>query len=348
MFHHFLHEKDPSTDVEIGRNCLVRSTDFEYRVSPVASFIASVTQCGYRRTADGYRKKSLPRLEFTYSHSVLSQEITEIDAESLENLPYGLDNAWYQWVDLDGEGLSGILTEQGEGWFLQAQFKSFVHKEKRRGQGRGTQQDFQAWFGPTERIARQPSLAELGSGRQQFLDLVGDGQRDLVDFRPPTPGFFERAENESCESFIPFTSLPVVNWDDPNLKFVDLTGDGHADILVTEDEVFTWYPSLAEAGFGAGERVRQALEEELGPRLVFGDGTQSISVADMSGDGLNDLVRIRNGEVCYWPNLGYGRFGARVTMDDAPWFDGCATTICVAGRRRLRWPVEGVHWRRKT
>jgi glycosyltransferase TcdB-like subunit of Tc toxin/glycosyltransferase TcdB-like subunit of Tc toxinin len=32
-------------------------------------------------------------------------------------------------------------------------------------------------------------------------------------------------------------------------------------------------------------------------------------------------VRIRNGEVSYWPNLGYGRFGARVTMDNSPWFD---------------------------
>jgi RHS repeat-associated protein len=25
--------------------------------------------------------------------------------------------------------------------------------------------------------------------------------------------------------------------------------------------------------------------------------------------------------VCYWPNQGYGRFGAKVTMDNAPWFD---------------------------
>jgi hypothetical protein len=39
------------------------------------------------------------------------------------------------------------------------------------------------------------------------------------------------------------------------------------------------------------------------------------------GDGLADLVRIRNGEVCYWPNLGYSRFGAKVTMDNSPWFD---------------------------
>ena len=82
-----------------------------------------------------------------------------------------------------------------------------------------------------------------------------------------------------------------------------------------------WYPSLAEEGFGPAERVHQALDEEKGPRLVFEDGTQSIYLADMSGDGLNDLVRIRNGEVCYWPNLGYGRFGAKVTMDNSPWFD---------------------------
>lgn len=41
----------------------------------------------------------------------------------------------------------------------------------------------------------------------------------------------------------------------------------------------------------------------------------------MSGDSLTDLVRIRSGEVFYWPNLGYGRFGAKVTMDNAPWLD---------------------------
>src|SRR5579859_2372127 len=41
----------------------------------------------------------------------------------------------------------------------------------------------------------------------------------------------------------------------------------------------------------------------------------------MSGDGLADLVRVRNGEVCYWPNLGYGRFGPKITMAGAPWFE---------------------------
>ncbi len=62
-------------------------------------------------------------------------------------------------------------------------------------------------------------------------------------------------------------------------------------------------------------------DEEEGPHLVFADPKQTVFLADMSGDGLTDLVRIRNGEVCYWPNLGYGRFGAKIGMDSAPVFD---------------------------
>jgi hypothetical protein len=37
--------------------------------------------------------------------------------------------------------------------------------------------------------------------------------------------------------------------------------------------------------------------------------------------GLSDIVRIGYGEVCYWPNLGYGRFGAKVAMGNAPVFE---------------------------
>ena len=41
----------------------------------------------------------------------------------------------------------------------------------------------------------------------------------------------------------------------------------------------------------------------------------------MSGDGLTDIVRIRNGEVCYWANKGYGKFSAKINMGNAPLFD---------------------------
>ena len=134
-------------------------------------------------------------------------------------------------------------------------------------------------------------------------------------------GFYQRTDDARWEPFRPFVSSPNLNTRDPDLRFVDVTGDGIADILITEGDVLTWYPSLGEEGFGPAVRVSLPLDEERGPRLVFADGTQSVYLADMSGDGLRDLVRIRNGEVCYWPNRGYGHFGAKVTMGNAPWFD---------------------------
>ena len=53
----------------------------------------------------------------------------------------------------------------------------------------------------------------------------------------------------------------------------------------------------------------------------------------MTGDGLTDLVRVRNGEICYWPNLGYGRFGAKV--DDGRRAAG-STTPTSSTRSRIR------------
>lgn len=333
MFHHF---------AELGAHpYLVRSTEFNYADFPYpsnptadneplpeielghegstrfASFIQSVSQSGYlldetapenNRPAENrtskriYFKKSLPPLQFKYSKTRIKETIDELDAASLENLPIGLDGGSYQWVDLDGEGVTGILTEQANAWFYKPNL----------GGGK---------FGPLQQVARQPSLAALSSGNQQLLDLAGNGQLDLVAFSGPTPGFYERTHDEDWECYQPFKTLPNIPWDEPNLKFIDLNGDGHADVLITEHQVFTWHPSLAEDGFAPARQVAQPLDEEQGPRLVFADGTQSIYLADMCGDGLTELVRIRNGEVCYWPNLGYGRFGAKVTMDNAPWFD---------------------------
>jgi RHS repeat-associated protein len=310
MFHYF--------DEQGQAPCLARSTNFTYSYEdnpggsqrPVFSFLTSVTQYGYKRQTDGsYLRRSIPPVEFQYSEPIVSDEIREAPADSLENLPYGLDGARYQWIDLDGEGVSGILTEQGEGWFYK---RNLSPAPCLAGQS--------VRLGPTELVAKKPSLSAFG-GCSQFMDLAGNGKLDLVNLEAPTPGFFERTDIHGWESFVPFETAPNLDWGNPNLRFVDLTGDGHADILITEGERFYWRPSLAEAGFGPAINVGATPDEERGPRLVFADPSQSIYLADVSGDGLTDLVRIRNGEVCYWPNLGYGQFGAKVTMDDAPWFD---------------------------
>jgi RHS repeat-associated protein len=321
MFHHF-------PDEDIKANCLVRSTDFKYAyeaapnseadpknaTNPIFSYLLSIQQSGYRRATGGYSRRSTPPLKFEYSQPTIDTEIHEVDAESLENLPFGVDGTSYQWLDLDGEGLPGVLTAQGDGWFYKRNVSpvSLAPADYEAG--------IEARFAPSELVATQPIAGPGGAGLQ-FLDLAGDGQLDLVTLRGPAPGFYKRTEDSDWNSLETFRSLPVLDWADPNLRFIDLTGDGHADILISEDSAFCWHASLGEAGFGPAHRVSKLFDEDAGPAIVFADSTESIFLADLSGDGLADIVRVRNGEVCYWPNLGYGNFGAKVTMDNAPWFE---------------------------
>ena len=309
MFHHFPDELGVA-------DCLVRSTEFAFSPGPVASFLTRVVRSGYLRRSDGtYLKKSLPPLDFEYSQATVSDEVRDVDPDSLQNLPTGADGAQCQWLDLDGDGLQSVLAEEEDGWYYKRNISPLSFTVA------GGKPALSAQFDPLTEVATLPSFAETTGLRHHFLDLAGDGQLDCVVLEGPAPGFFERTEEYDWDAFRPLQSLPNLDWREPNLRFVDVTGDGRADIVITEDDALTWYPSLAEDGFGPAIHMPTARDEEQGPVAIFADADQAIFVADMSGDGLADIVRIRNGEVCYWPDLGYGRFGAKVTMDNAPWFD---------------------------
>jgi len=158
LFHHVPEE------AEVGKNCLVRSTDLLYQAIrqteddvrkglPMLSFVASIQQQHYQRQARGYQKGAMPPLEFSYSSALIGEEVRELDAESLANLPVGLDDAVYQWVDLDGEGLSGILTEQGNAWYY----------KPNEGEGH---------FGPVQKVASRPSLVSLKFSLSHFKCLI--------------------------------------------------------------------------------------------------------------------------------------------------------------------------------
>ncbi|WP_157630650.1 SpvB/TcaC N-terminal domain-containing protein [Kribbella catacumbae] len=271
---------------------LVRSTDLEYGEDAALTLLTSVTHQGYVRDGQAYRSKAMPPTRFGYAERKVSAQPVPFEGEPP---PKG-----QRWTDLDGEGIVGILAEEGGAWFYRANL------------GGGT-------IAPPRLVDPLPSAAELRADRQ-LIDLTGDGVADLVDFGTAAPGYYGRSES-GWSPFVPFESLPTVPVGDPNLRMVDLTGDGLSDLLRSADDGLTWYEAAGVKGFGHAREAHAAGDEEHGPRLVFADPEQAVYLADMSGDSLTDLVRIRNGEVAYWPNLGHGRFGAKVTMASAPVFD---------------------------
>ncbi|MFE6069968.1 SpvB/TcaC N-terminal domain-containing protein [Streptomyces sp. NPDC056525] len=327
MFHHF-----PGTEATgVGADCLVRSTELAHggeadpaaADGPVYAFLRAVTQHGHRRDGTGYVRRSMPPVEFTYSEPTVRDTVETVDPRSMENLPVGMDGATYRWTDLHGEGIPGALVEQSGAWFYKRNISPLPETAPGDGTGSriasGDGTAARVRFAPVEHVGTMPALPP-GSGAE-FVDLAGDGLVDVVVTNGAAPGLYEHDEAEGWQPFRPFASLPSVPLDAPNARIADLDGDGHADVLVTEDSSLVWYRSLAEEGFEAARQIAVAADEERGPRAVFSDGTHALHLADLSGDGLPDLVRVRNGEVCYWPNLGHGRFGAKVTMENAPWFD---------------------------
>jgi RHS repeat-associated protein len=306
----------------IGSYGFVRSLDLAYSdqlkppdsQGPIYTFLTSLTQTGYRTDAQGRHAKSLPPLEFEYTRPTLDPTIRTVDRDSLNDLPEGVDGSRFRWLDLDGEGLSGIFYPTPEAWYYKRNLSAANITERP-----DKTESLSPKFGSMREIVRAPGHGD--AIRRQFLTLDGDGMIDVVALDGDEAGFYARTSERDFAPFKRFEALPQLDWNDPNLKFIDVTGDGLADVLVTEDGLFTFYSSLGASGFDVGKFVRTPWDEEKGPKVVFSDGTDTIFVADMSGDGLNDIVRVRNGETAYWPNRGYGRFGAKVTMDRAPRFD---------------------------
>lgn len=291
---------------------LVKSLELEYNNGNTSAgneeftetdFINSCILKGYKLiegTPNTYISKSLPAITYEYQPLVWDNTIENVSKKDAENIPQGLTGN-YQWIDFEGEGLPGVLTEQGRGWFYKHNL----------GDGK---------FAPNIQVASKPSFVGLGQ-QLQWQDLDADGRRHLVSNNSMHPGYFELDDDQEWQSFKSFKDFVNIDWQSPYTKMLDLDGDGRPDALITEDRVWKWYKNKGTEGYSVGGDAPKTHNDENGPQLLINDKIQSIFLADINGDGMTDIVRVQNGEVCYWPNMGYGVFGKKVLMSNAPVFD---------------------------
>ena len=114
-----------------------------------------------------------------------------------------------------------------------------------------------------------PAGIALGQPGVGFGDMGGDGQVDLLVHAGPLPGFFETTSDGAWQTFKPYEVFPSFDLHDPNVRLVDLTGDGRSDALMTQAEQFLWFACLGEKGFAPPQSIPRMHDLDAIPGCLF-------------------------------------------------------------------------------
>ncbi|TSJ44729.1 SpvB/TcaC N-terminal domain-containing protein [Fluviicola chungangensis] len=253
-----------------------------------ASLLKDVSVEGHK----GEESEWMPPLEFGYS--TFKPSIRGLDEIKGPIASLSLAQSGYELVDVTGNGLPDLLQMDGTG------SRYWPNK------GKGV-------FASPKTIPVSPSI-QLGSIGVQLIDANGDGRSDLLVVNDTQAGYFSGSFNDVWDkkNYRSYSKKPSFSLVDPEVQFMDLDGDGITDVL-RNGAKFECFLNDPEKGF---DQIRIA--DKTFANFSFAD--PRIRFADMTGDGLQDIVLISSGRVQYWPNLGYGRFGQLVNMINAPRF----------------------------
>jgi RHS repeat-associated protein len=161
-----------------------------------------------------------------------------------------------------------------------------------------------------------PAGLQLADPGVQLVDADGDGRVDLLVTTGTVAGYFPLRFGGTWDrrSFKRYKTAPSFNLEDPEVKLVDLDGDGVTDAIRSGTHLECFFNDPEQGWTRTKSVERRALD--VFPNVNFSD--PRVKWGDMSGDGLQDIVLVHDGSVDYWPNLGYGNWGPRIRMRNSP------------------------------
>jgi len=280
----------------------VRSYDFTYLDQrqelkdfwPInkTSLLSQVKVTGH----DDGQTQTMPPLEFKYTcfepekRNFFPIEGRDLPARSLANPDLEL-------IDLFGNGLPDFVEMNGT-----------VRYWRNLGNGR---------FDLPRFMQDAPAGLALADAGVQFIDANGNGRTDLLVTTSAMSGYFPLGSDGKWDrkSFKRYQQAPSFNLEDAEVKLIDLNGDGVTDAIRSGSRLECFFNDPKE-GWNETLWVERQHELKIFPDVNFSD--PHVKWADMTGDGLLDIVLVYDGNVEYWPNLGYGNWGKRIHMRNSP------------------------------
>ncbi|WP_328690695.1 FG-GAP-like repeat-containing protein [Streptomyces phaeochromogenes] len=274
-----------------GREQTVRRYELQYRNDPftAVSMLERILPVGFDDTGGEHRP--LPPLEFGYT-PFAPEERAFRPVAGVDLPAASLASGDLELVDVTGDGLPDLLELNGAARYG-------------RNLGDGS-------FDRASTMPGTPSGLGLSDPGVQLLDADGDGRADLMVSRPGLAGYFPLRFDTTWDRFHPYRNAPTFSLQDPELRLLDLNGDGVTGALRAGGPRLECWFNDPEAGWSGPVPVRN---DSL-PVVSFTD--PRVRIADLTGDGLPDLVMLHNGDVRYWPCLGRGSWGGELHMAASP------------------------------
>ncbi len=304
LFHRF-----PKQEYKTDKQVLTKVLSLSYEQSPLLTLLTQVQSKGYYYTSGAtppYEAKSLPPLTLGYSSfqpngpGYVPHDYESVSTADGENL-VGLSRAPNcQLVDLYGGGIPGVLYNDGQTVRYQS-----LKAVSEQGVVYNNASDISF-----------PLSRSSNDATHTLTDITGNGSLDLLVSTPGQAGFYETNADGTWNDWQALEAFPT-DFHNALQQHVDVTGEGLADLLLIEQNQVRVYPSAGALGYCPA--LTKQRPEGL-PISTANEPKSMLTFAVMCGLGPAQLVRIANGLVECWPNLGYGSFGDRVAMTNSPNF----------------------------
>ena len=167
-------------------------------------------------------------------------------------------------------------------------------------------------FGYPRLVPDLPGPINLDEPGLAFVDMNGNGVVDLFKVAGPVSSYAPIAPGGGFGRPVYLQRCPSATLASKAARFVDLNGDGIPDLLDTSQAHFALYYRESDGW----SETPQVIPASIAPPVSLTD--ERCRLADMNGDGVQDLVRVDGGGICYWPYLGYGLWGQEVYLRNPP------------------------------